>query len=279
MGFITSVEQLVPTLLGRPMRKYLDDKAWRRQQPPLIFDNANLRCVSDVDLVSAMNDPVIGAAFAGDLAAIAGVFAAGEIAGGVNPGDRRALYHLIGHFKPRRILEVGTHVGASTIHIANALRRFVDQGALWTVDIVDVNGPEGAWRSLGMRQPPVGIMSDLGLAPITTFITAPAATVLELPDQRFDMIFLDGDHSRFAVYREISAALRLLNPNGLILLHDFYPDGKPLVPDGNVEFGPAAAATRIASETNALVFLPLGKLPWPTKNGGNATSLALVSKR
>jgi predicted O-methyltransferase YrrM len=130
-----------------------------------------------------------------------------------------------------------------------------------------------------MRQPPAGIMSDLGLAAITTFITAPAATVLELPDQRFDMIFLDGDHSKFAVYREISAALRLLNPNGLILLHDFYPDGKPLVPDGNVEFGPAAAATRIASETDALAFLPLGKLPWPTKNGGNATSLALVSKR
>ncbi|MFZ2158101.1 MAG: class I SAM-dependent methyltransferase [Bradyrhizobium sp.] len=278
MRFTAALQRLVPTVLRGPVRNYLDARAWRLQ-PSLKFDGANLRCVSDLELTSAMNDPAIGAAFAEDHAGIAGVFGAGEIAGGVNPGDRRALYHLIGYFKPRRVLEIGTHVGASTVHIACALRRFVDQGSLCTADIIDVNGPEGAWRSLGMRQPPSGIMSDLGLEPITTFITGPAAAVLESSGQRFDMIFLDGDHSRFAVYREISAALRLLNPNGLILLHDFYSDGKPLVPDGNVELGPAAAASRIESETDALAFLPLGNLPWPTKNGGNGTSLALASKR
>ena len=261
------------------VRNYLDDRAWRRLQPPLQFDNANLRCVTDLELAAAMNDPVIAAAFAGDHAGIAEAFGRREITGGVNPGDGRALYHLVGHFKPQRILEIGTHVGASTVHIASSLHRFVDRGSLCTADISDVNGPEGAWRSSGMHQPPTGIMSDLGLEPIVSFVIEPAAAVLERSGQRFDMIFLDGDHSRSAVYREISAALRVLNPNGLLLLHDFYPDGKPLVPDGNVEFGPAAAASRIARETDALAFLPLGHLPWPTKNGGNATSLALVSKR
>lgn len=261
------------------LRNYLDDRAWRRLQPPLQFDTTNLRRVSRLELTSAMNDPVIGAAFAEDHAGIAAVFGADDIAGGVNPGDRRALYHLIAYFKPRRILEIGTHVGASTVHIASALRRFVDQGRLCTADILDVNGPEAAWRSCGMRQPPSGVMLDLGLGPIVDFIVTPAAAVLETSGQRFDMIFLDGDHAKSAVYREIAAALRALNPNGLLLLHDFYPDGKPLVPDGNVEFGPAAAASRIARETDALVFLPLGHLPWPTKNGGNATSLALASRR
>jgi predicted O-methyltransferase YrrM len=241
MGFIASVEQLVPTGLRRPVRKYLDDRAWRRQQPPLKFDNANLRRVSDFDIASAMNDPLIGAAFAEDLAGIAGVFGADEIAGGVNPGDRRALYHLIGHFKLRRILEIGTHVGASTIHIASALRRFVDQGSLCTADIVDVNGPQGAWRSLGMRQPPIGIVSDLGLAPITTFITEPAATVLALSGQRFDMVFLDGDHSKFAVYREISAALPRLNPNGLIVLHDLHWYQSDRLPESPAELLDGAA--------------------------------------
>ena len=279
MRFMDSIERLVPAVLGRSARNYLDVRAWRRLQPPLQFDNSNLRRVSHVDLASAMNDPAIGAAFMEDHAAIAEVFGANEIAGGVNPGDRRALYQLVGHFKPRRVLEIGTYVGASTVHIASALRRFVEQGTLCTADIVDVNGPQGAWRSFGMQQPPAGIISDLGLEPITTFINKPAATVLASPDQRFDMIFLDGDHSRVAVYREISAALSALNPNGLIVLHDFYPDGKPLVPGGNVEFGPAAAASRIARETDALAFLPLGNLPWPTKNGSKATSLALVSRR
>lgn len=274
-----SVAGLIPTALGQPVRNYLDDRAWRRLQPSLEFDNTNLRSVSDIDLASAMNDPVIGAAFAEDHAGIAEVFGGCELAGGVNPGDRRALYHLIGYFKPRRVLEIGTHIGASTIHLASALRRFVDQGTLCTADVIDVNEPEAAWRSLGMRQPPFGIMADLGLEPIVTFVIEPAATVLASCGQCFDMIFLDGDHSKSAVYREIAAALPALNPNGLLLLHDFYPDGKPLVPDGNVEFGPAAAASRIARETGALAFLPLGNLPWPTKNGGHATSLALVSRR
>jgi hypothetical protein len=163
------------------VRTYLDDRAWRRLQPPLPFDNANLRCVSDIDLASAMNDPVIGAAFAEDHAGIAGAFGGREMAGGVNPGDGRALYHLVGYFKPRRVLEIGTHVGASTVHIASSLHRFVDQGSLCTADISDVNGPEGAWQSSGMRRPPSGIMSDLGLKPIVSLSSSPRPQCWSLP--------------------------------------------------------------------------------------------------
>jgi predicted O-methyltransferase YrrM len=97
--------------------------------------------------------------------------------------------------------------------------------------------------------------------------------------QRYDLIFLDGDHSSLAVYREIAAALRLLKHPGLILLHDFYPGGEPLMAGDRVISGPAAAAARIMRETDALQFIPLGNLPWETKFGGNATSLALVAKR
>jgi predicted O-methyltransferase YrrM len=97
--------------------------------------------------------------------------------------------------------------------------------------------------------------------------------------ERYDLIFLDGDHSTLAVYREISAALSILNPHGLIVLHDFYPVGKPLTPDGGAIKGPSTAADRIMSETRDLVFFPLGILPWQTKGGGNATSLALVTRR
>jgi hypothetical protein len=83
---------------------------------------------------------------------------------------------------------------------------------------------------------------------------------------------------RLRFYREISAALRILNPLGLIALHDFYPGGKPLTPDGGAISGPSTAADRIISETRDLVFVPLGVLPWATKGGGNATSLALVTR-
>ena len=42
--------------------------------------------------------------------------------GGVNPGDRRALYYLVRALGLKRVLEIGTNVGASTIHIAAAMK-------------------------------------------------------------------------------------------------------------------------------------------------------------
>jgi hypothetical protein len=43
--------------------------------------------------------------------------------GGVNVGDRRALYYLVRALRPRRVLEIGTDVGASTMSIAATQRR------------------------------------------------------------------------------------------------------------------------------------------------------------
>jgi hypothetical protein len=73
-------------------------------------------------------------------------------------------------------------------------------------------------------------------------------------------------------------ALDLLAPNGLILLHDFYPEGKPIYPSGMVVPGPFVAAKRVHSEIPELKFMPLGELPWETKQGVRKTSLALVCR-
>jgi len=277
MTVAAAIKKLIPTALKQPARDYIDRRTFRRQ-PKLPFDGTNLCPHSRIDLAAAMNDAAIGAAFAEDNANIASTYGAGEIFGGVNPGDRRALYYLIAHFRPKRVLEIGTHVGASTVYTASALRRFVDGGQLTTADIADVNGPNAAWHSLGMPASPARYISDLGLEGITTFVTKPAAEMLRAPE-RYDLIFLDGDHSPLAVYREISAALSILNLAGLILLHDFYPGGKPLTPDGGAISGPSTAAVRINGETREIVFVPLGILPWQTKGGGNATSLALLAKQ
>ena len=51
------------------------------------------------------------------------VFAIPDKTGGVNPGDRRAIYYLIRKFRPRSVLEIGTHIGASTVYIAIALKQ------------------------------------------------------------------------------------------------------------------------------------------------------------
>jgi len=50
--------------------------------------------------------------------------------------------------------------------------------------------------------------------------------------QTFDFIFLDGDHAARTVYQEVPAALRLLNSGGVILLHDYFPNLRPLWSNG-----------------------------------------------
>src|SRR5450756_1108124 len=187
MTIVAAFKMLVPTALKQPVRNYIDARALR-QQAALPFDRTNLQPVSRVDLAAIMSDATIGAVFAEDNARIARAYGKGEIFGGVNPGDRRALYHLIAHFQPKRVLEIGTHVGASTIYIASALLRFADGGQLTTADIADVNGPNGAWKSLGMPAAPARFIADLGLEAVTTFVTRPAAEMLRASG-RYDLIF------------------------------------------------------------------------------------------
>jgi hypothetical protein len=174
------------------------------------------------------------------------------------------------------VLEVGTHLGASTTTLCLALKKNeVSSPRLVTVDILDVNGPEGAWVRLGSKHSPRSATQALGCG-FVEFVTSPSLGYLKTTAQKFDLIFLDGGHEAATVYQEVPAALKLLNPGGLILLHDVYPNGKPLWSDGVVVPGPWLAIERFAKEGASIRVQPLGALPWPTKLGSNVTSLAVV---
>jgi predicted O-methyltransferase YrrM len=247
--------------------------------PAKDLDARNLRSRASLELSRIFSDPAITASWEQDHATITGLFGGGDYPEGVNPGDRRALYFLIMALKPRNALEVGTHIGASTIYIAAALKRLNDGANLTTVDIIDVNHPfQGKWKKLGMSKSPMNFASELGLAGRICFHTAPSLEFMRVTDQHFDFIFLDGDHSARVVYQELSSALPLLNNGGLIALHDFYPDGNPIYPHGAPILGPFYAMRRVHNENPVIEILPLSELPWPTKQGTNMTSLALVAK-
>lgn len=204
--------------------------------------------------------------------------------GGVNPGDRRALWYLVRHFRPRSVLEIGTHVGASTAHIALALRQAAGEEPTFdprmvTVDMVDVNDPgEGYWKRAGLEASPAGMVEALRCGGFVEFATARSVDFLDDCAQRFDLVFLDGDHSAATVYQEVPRALRVLAPGGLLLLHDYFPGNRPLWPDGKVMPGPWLAVERLRGEGAPLQVIPLGELPWPTKLGSRVTSLALVGR-
>ena len=198
--------------------------------------------------------------------------------GGVNTGDRRAIYYLISAIRPLSVLEIGTHIGASTIHIASALRNGSDKNAnITTVDIADVNSRiEKPWLKHGTSHSPIEMIDKLGCGSFVNFITDTSLNFAANCQQSFDFIFLDGDHSATTVYQEIPVALNLLNQNGVILLHDYFPNMKPLWSNGSVIPGPFLATEKLRREGVNVTVLPLGKLPWPTKFESHVTSLALL---
>jgi predicted O-methyltransferase YrrM len=256
---------------------------WRLSQvAPEGCDVERLGRVDRVWLARVLGAPTIDAEWPA-VAVEIGKFEITTSAGGVNPGDRRALYYMLRALKPVRVLEVGTHIGASTVHIAAALRANAREGGpapdATTVDIQDVNDPvTRPWIRYGSRHAPAEMIGQMGLGEGVRFVAEPSLAFLAEPGEGFDLIFLDGDHSAATVYRELPAALRRLRPGGLVLLHDYFPEGAPLWPGDPVIAGPWLGVDRLRREGARLEVLPLGELPWPTKLGLNVTSLALVSR-
>jgi predicted O-methyltransferase YrrM len=108
------------------------------------------------------------------------------------------------------------------------------------------------------------------------FRVARSLDVLAHPGESFDLILLDGDHRVETVVEEIPAALGRLHQGGFLLLHDYFPDCRPLWPDGKVIDGPARAVRRLRRAGWPIEARPLGELPWPTKHGTRWTSLAVL---
>lgn len=201
-----------------------------------------------------------------------------EMTGGVNPGDQRALYSLVQALRPKNVLEIGTHIGCSTVNLALALKRLnCGPAGLVTVDVRDVNDlATQPWVAYGCCYSPRQMVERLGCKEVVDFRIADSLRFLQERGQSFDLIFLDGLHDAPHVYQEIPLALRRLNPGGFILLHDYFPGLRPLWSDGAVIAGPYRAVQRLRAEGARLTALPFGSLSWKTKLGSCVSSLALL---
>jgi predicted O-methyltransferase YrrM len=272
--------QIARSVLPAPVKRFVRDRydllQLRRQSPTgARFDR--LAPAAALDLAAIFGNPRFDlewAAASERVAAVLPRFAEGA----VNRGDQRALYYLIRHLAPSSVLEVGTHLGASTVHIALALAAGDAPGRLTTVDVSDVNAPTGPWRKAGMAASPRDALARLSLGNVD-FVVADSIAFLRATENRFDFIFLDGSHAAAQVYAELQHAQRILRPGGLVLLHDYFPEGRRLWANEPVHPGPWRALARLRAEGAPIAVRPLGELPWPTKGPETRlTSLALVAR-
>ena len=148
-------------------------------------------------------------------ATLAGNAAAGLPDIDVSPAQGRMLYLIARMTGARRILEVGTLGGYSTIELARALP---DEGRLVTLEI-DPRHAAVARANIARA----------GLADRVDVITGPAAATLMTLAGAFDLIFIDADKPSNVTY--LAEALRLSRPGTTIIVDNVVREGGVLDDD------------------------------------------------
>ena len=214
-----------------------------------------------------------------------------EFTGGVNPGDQRAIYYLARGFELNNILEIGTHLGCSTTHLALAIKDNPN-AKITTVDIRDVNDTETDhsehyiphdfrgknFSQFKSKYTPKECLEVLDLDDKVEFVMGDSVNFLMNTEETYDLIFLDGNHDFDVVLGEVPLAMKKLNQGGIILLHDYFPDCQPLWPKSSdvVCTGPFMAIKYLQRNYTKIHVEPCGELPWEVKyEGEHATSLAV----
>ena len=153
-------------------------------------------------------------------------------------------------------------------------------GTIDTVDIIDVNNTDDRnWEKYKSQNSPKKNLIDNKCDKFVNFITSNSDSFFRNTQKKYNFIFLDGSHRADDVYKEISYALKILEKNGIILLHDYFPNGNILWAATNkIIYGPYLALKRIQKDGNTIKVFPLDNLPWQTKFNTNKSSLALLSK-
>jgi predicted O-methyltransferase YrrM len=125
--------------------------------------------------------------------------------------EREFLSAFIYSVAPKRVLEIGTHQGGSAAVIVTSMNR-LNSGVLTCID-PDPLIAKDLWQFLCRR---------------TTLIKDRSPGAIPLVSEegdKFDIIFIDGDHTFDGVCADIDGALPVLRSGGYILFHDaHFPD-------------------------------------------------------
>ena len=196
---------------------------------------------SDIDVNAIPKiDRYIDELFAHDDAALSATLASIEASGlpaiQVSAGQGKLLYLLARLVGARRILELGTLAGYSTIWLARALPA---DGRLVTL--------ESDARHAGVAR---AKLARAGCSDKVEVVIGPALETLSAMVARkeppFDLVFIDADKTNYSAYLDWS--LKLTRSGSLIIADNVVRGGKVLAPPAGDE---AAAAARAFNRTLA----------------------------
>jgi predicted O-methyltransferase YrrM len=153
-------------------------------------------------------------------------------------GDLFVLLKAVVGFKAKRILEIGSYRGDTARSIAENIP---DDARVCAVDIDPRHG--AAYRNTPWERK------------IDRRTAAFSRDVFE-PNEKFDLIFIDGNHEFDAVVHDTAVAFELVAEQGVILWHDYtdatYFSGLSRVPEALEQFTQKHAIISISGTTLAV---------------------------
>jgi predicted O-methyltransferase YrrM len=111
------------------------------------------------------------------------------------------LYNLVKKHKPKSIIEIGSFYHLSSTAFLKGIEDN-KTGHLLSLDISFPN-PEFTYPNV-----------------LWTKLEASSHDILPKLINKYDMVFIDGDHSAEAVIKDIKNSLKILSHNGIIVMHD-----------------------------------------------------------
>ncbi|MBT34351.1 MAG: methyltransferase [Thalassobius sp.] len=121
-----------------------------------------------------------------------------------------ALKMLSSLLRPKKILEIGTFTGYSSICLAQGLQ---SDGQLFTIDVNEE-----------LEEIIEKFVTKAGLSDKITFLTGDALEIIPKLDHVFDFVFIDADKRSYADYYQL--VLPKLSDDGAILVDNVLWDGK-----------------------------------------------------
>ncbi|GMI66741.1 hypothetical protein like AT1G01180 [Hibiscus trionum] len=149
-------------------------------------------------------------------------------------GSNGAVFeHLIERVKPRVIIEVGTFLGASALHMVNVTRKLGLQTQILCVDdfrgwpgfrdrFKDINMINGDVLLLQQFMQNVVYFNATGSVLPVPFSTGSGLEKLCEWGITADLIEIDAGHDFISAWGDINRAYRILRPGGVIFGHDYF---------------------------------------------------------
>lgn len=124
----------------------------------------------------------------------------------------------------KRVLEIGTLFAYSTLHLAEATSKVVGGG---TVDTIDYRLPKRKWATgeevVNIHEAALKFTNEAGYDDVIKFHSGRSDALMpEMVDdgRKFDLIFIDGSHSKYVVALDVINSINLLEDGGLIFMDD-----------------------------------------------------------